>query len=603
MLQVSPKKTAGPLAVLKIYVRHMLYQPMLVTWAFVGLCLIQVGTLIAPLYLRDLINLLARNEPATEIVTQAITLVGFIAFWWGIRWFGERLEHFLNLRVIANAMASLTAEAFEYLIDHSYHFFTSNFSGSLTHKVNKFARSFLTLFEGLALNVLPTIMFIVAAVAILYAHNSIIGISLGIWVVIFFAFQIWVTNLRQPLRKKRSAADTKITAMLADTISNQPTISQFSGAVFERKRFGETIEDWRKAGLKSWNADAVVWAGLGTLMMIIEIGLIYGAIVLWGNGLLTVGDFVLIQAYLLTLFERLVSIQRELRRVYDAFADAGEMVDILEQPHEVSDIPGAKKLKTIGAEIQFRDVNFYFNQTRDVLKDFNLHIPGSEKVALVGPSGAGKTTITKLLLRLYDVNSGSIEIDGQNIAHVKQDSLRESIAFVPQEPILFHRTLMENIRYGRREATDEEVIEAAKKAHCHEFITSLPERYNTYVGERGVKLSGGERQRVAIARAILKDAPILILDEATSSLDSESEALIQDALATLMEGKTVVVIAHRLSTIMRMDRILVLDGGKIVAEGTHQKLLAQDGLYQKLWNIQAGGFIGEDEDMTRNNEE
>jgi len=600
MLQGSPKKTAGPLAVLKIYVRHMLYQPMLVTWAFVGLCLIQAGTLIAPLYLRDLINLLARNEPATEIVTQAITLVGFIAFWWGIRWFGERLEHFLNLRVIANAMASLTAEAFAYLIDHSYHFFTSNFSGSLTHKVNKFARSFLTLFEGLALNVLPTIMFIVAAVAILYAHNSIIGISLGIWVVVFFAFQIWVTNLRQPLRKKRSAADTKITAMLADAISNQPTISQFSGAVFERKRFGETIEYWRKAGLKSWNADAVVWAGLGTLMMIVEIGLIYGAIVLWGHGLLTVGDFVLIQAYLLTLFERLISIQRELRRVYDAFADAGEMVDILEQTHEVSDIPGAKKLKTTEAAIQFRDVNFYFNQTRNILKGFNLHIPGSEKVALVGPSGAGKTTITKLLLRLYDVNSGSVEIDGQNIAEVTQDSLREHIAFVPQEPILFHRTLLENIRYGRREASNEEVIEAAKKAHCHEFISQLPEQYGTFVGERGVKLSGGERQRVAIARAILKNAPILILDEATSSLDSESEALIQDALATLMEGKTVLVIAHRLSTIMKMDRILVLDKGNIVAEGTHQELLAQDGLYQKLWNIQAGGFIGED--VTKNEE-
>ncbi|MDZ4226164.1 MAG: ATP-binding cassette domain-containing protein, partial [Patescibacteria group bacterium] len=196
--------------------------------------------------------------------------------------------------------------------------------------------------------------------------------------------------------------------------------------------------------------------------------------------------------------------------------------------------------------------------------------------------------------RLYDIQSGSIEIDGQNIAKVTQDSLRNAIAFVPQEPILFHRTLMENIRYGRREASDEEVIEAAKKAHCHEFISQLPDKYDTYVGERGVKLSGGERQRVAIARAILKNAPILILDEATSSLDSQSEALIQDALANLMEGKTVLVIAHRLSTIMKMDRIVVLEGGKIVAEGTHQELLKQGGLYQKLWNIQAGGFIGED---------
>ncbi len=590
----SQKKAAGSLAVLKIYVRHMMYHPVLVGAGFLGLLIIQVGTLVAPLYLRDLINLLARSTPSPEVIAQLFTLVGLIAFWWMVRWIGERIEHFINLRIIANAMATLTSEAFVYLIDHSYHFFTSNFSGSLTHKVNKFARSFLTLFEGIALNVIPTALFILGAVAILYTRNPVLGISLGLWIVVFFIFQIWVTNLRQPLRKKRSAADTKITAMLADAISNQPTISQFSGSVFEQKRFDEVVEVWRKAGLRSWNADAYVWAGMGTLMMVVEIGLLYGAVRFWGQGLLTVGDFVLIQAYLLTLFERLIGIQRELRRVYDAFADAGEMVEILKQPHEVRDAPSAKKLETTEARIQFQNVNFYFNQTRDVLKDFNLIISGSEKVALVGPSGAGKSTITKLLLRLYDVQSGSIEIDGQNIVKITQGSLRENIAFVPQEPILFHRTLMENIRYGRRDATDEEVIEAAKKAHCHEFIESLPEGYGTYVGERGVKLSGGERQRVAIARAILKDAPILILDEATSSLDSESEALIQDALSNLMEGKTVLVIAHRLSTIMKMDRILVLEGGKIVAEGTHQELLAQDGLYQKLWNIQAGGFIGED---------
>ncbi len=211
-------------------------------------------------------------------------------------------------------------------------------------------------------------------------------------------------------------------------------------------------------------------------------------------------------------------------------------------------------------------------------------------------SGAGKTTITKLLLRLYDVSSGVIEIDGQNIAAVTQESLRNAIAFVPQEPTLFHRTLLENIRYGRRDASDEDVYEAARKAHCHEFISVLPEAYDTFVGERGVKLSGGERQRIAIARAILKNAPILVLDEATSSLDSESESLIQDSLKTLMEGKTVLVIAHRLSTIMHMDRIIVLENGTVVADGTHDELLGKGGLYQKLWSIQAGGFIADEEE-------
>jgi ATP-binding cassette, subfamily B, bacterial len=228
-----------------------------------------------------------------------------------------------------------------------------------------------------------------------------------------------------------------------------------------------------------------------------------------------------------------------------------------------------------------------------LLAGLNLHINSKEKVGLVGPSGAGKSTITKLLLRMFDVQGGKVTIDGQEISKITQDGLRDSIAFVPQEPILFHRPLMENIRYGRRDATDEEVIAAAKQAHCHEFILNLPEQYQSYVGERGVKLSGGERQRVAIARAILKNAPILLLDEATSSLDSESESLIQDALETLMKEKTVVVIAHRLSTIMKMDRIIVMEKGEVVAEGTHQQLLEDKGLYQKLWKIQAGGFRDE----------
>jgi ABC-type multidrug transport system fused ATPase/permease subunit len=326
-------------------------------------------------------------------------------------------------------------------------------------------------------------------------------------------------------------------------------------------------------------------------MIGINVGLLYGALRYWQQGLLAVGDFVLIQVYLFGTFERLISINRELRRFYDMFADAGEMVEILETPHEVRDIQGARVLEVAAGAVAFQDVTFRFDAGNAILEKFNLAIRPGEKVALAGPSGAGKSTVTKLLLRLYDVQEGAIRIDGENIAEVSQDSLRDAVAFVPQEPILFHRTLMENIRYGRRDASDEAVVEAARKAHCHEFISALPAGYNTYVGERGIKLSGGERQRVAIARAILKDAPILVLDEATSNLDSESEALIRDALEILMQGKTVVVIAHRLSTIMKMDRIVVIERGRVVAQGTHQELIQREGLYQKLWSIQAGGFL------------
>jgi ABC-type multidrug transport system fused ATPase/permease subunit len=268
------------------------------------------------------------------------------------------------------------------------------------------------------------------------------------------------------------------------------------------------------------------------------------------------------------------------------------MTTILDTPHEVSDIPGATDLQITDGSICMDNVSFGYHNSRTIIDKFTLHIAPKEKVAIIGPSGAGKSTIIKLLMRNSDVLDGSITVDGQQINKLTLESLWTHMSLVPQEPILFHRSLMENIRYGRINATDEEVIAAAKLAHCDEFIRSFADGYETLVGERGIKLSGGERQRVAIARAILRNAPILILDEATSSLDSESERLIQDALAHLMSGKTVIVIAHRLSTIMHMDRIVVMENGRIAEEGSHRTLLSiPDGLYRKLWQLQAGGFI------------
>jgi len=317
----------------------------------------------------------------------------------------------------------------------------------------------------------------------------------------------------------------------------------------------------------------------------------YLALKWWYGGLLTLGDIVLVQAYLLRIFDQLWDTGKNIRAIYESLADANEMTEMLLVPHEVQDKPGARALTVSKGELELRNVTFAYPTYAPVLKDFSLLVHPGERIALVGQSGAGKSTIVKLLLRFSDIQGGQILIDGQNIAECRQDSLRRSIALVPQDPILFHRPLLENIRYARPQASREEVIRAAKLAHCHEFIASFPEQYDTYVGERGVKLSGGERQRVAIARAILKNAPILVLDEATSSLDSESEMFIQDALKTLMQGKTTIVIAHRLSTIMQMDRIVVIEGGKIIEEGKHKELIkARQGIYQKLWQIQAGGF-------------
>jgi ATP-binding cassette subfamily B protein len=284
---------------------------------------------------------------------------------------------------------------------------------------------------------------------------------------------------------------------------------------------------------------------------------------------------------------------RVIRRFYESLSDASEMTEILKTPHEIKDVEGAKELIVKNGGIDFKNVDFGYGDSRRILSAFDLSIAPGEKVALIGPSGAGKTTVVKLLMRMHDVTGGKIEIDGRDISQVTQESLWKNISLVPQDPILFHRTLMNNIRYGCPEATDDEVIEASKAAHCHEFIEASPEKYGTFVGERGIKLSGGERQRVAIARAILRNAPILILDEATSSLDSGSESLIQDALDRLMKGKTVIVIAHRLSTVKKMDRIIAVSDGKIVEEGDHESLSAKDdGMYSRLWKLQAGGFSG-----------
>jgi ATP-binding cassette subfamily B protein len=519
----------------------------------------------------------------------------FVTFFLVLQWAMQRLQMHMVDKLDAAIMADLYKSGFDYLLGHSYHFFSNQFAGTLTRRVGKFSQAFEALHDAVMLQFFPSALFVTGAVVILYIRNHVLGSMLFVWVVIFVALQLIVARWRQPLRIARAEEDSRMTGALADAIGNQNTIMLFAARRFELNRFAEVVADWKRATLRSWVSDEIIWGIFGILMTGINIALLYGALVYWREGLVTVGDFALIQAYLLTTFDRLNAINRDLRRFYDGVADATEMIDILETPHEIADAKGAPPLAVADRSIEFKDVSFQFVENRPLLKDFNLSIAGGEKVALVGPSGAGKSTITRLILRFYDVTGGSIKIDGQDIRNVTQDSLRNAIAFVPQEPILFHRTLMENIRYGRRDATDAEVIEAAKQAHCYDFIMNTPEGFNTYVGERGIKLSGGERQRIAIARAILKDAPILILDEATSSLDSESEALIQDALARLMEGKTVIAIAHRLSTVMKMDRIIVIEDGKVAMTGTHQELVAHDGgLYKKLWEIQAGGFIQDD---------
>ncbi|OGG64787.1 hypothetical protein A3C94_01790 [Candidatus Kaiserbacteria bacterium RIFCSPHIGHO2_02_FULL_55_17] len=589
------KKPARARAVLRAYGKAASAYPWSLGGAIIAAVVIEAAGVIAPLYLRQFIDLLSLGTPTQEIVQGVFVALLFFTAINFIGWLGQRLRLFAVNQLEARAMVDLYQRAFDYLIGHSHEFFISNFTGTLTRRVTRYARSFEQVFDNFLFNFFPAFLFTIGIISVLSLRSVLLGAGLLAWTVIFVSLQFRMMLKRQPLRIARTEEDSRVTGVLSDAVLNHSTITTFAARPFESSRFAETINRWCKALKHVWDADLWIFGVQGLLALGIEFALLAGAVLLWQRGLITVGDFVLIQVYILGLMNRIWNVGNNMRQLYDAFADATEMLDIMELPHEIQDAPDAKALVIKEGAVAFDHVHFEYRDGHSLLEDFSLTIQPHEKVALVGSSGAGKSTITKLLLRLYDLNRGTISIDGQDISHVTQESLRASIAFVPQEPLLFHRSLMENIRYGRSSAMDAEVIEAAKQAHCYEFINRYSEGFGTLVGERGVKLSGGERQRVAIARAILKDAPILVLDEATSSLDSESERLIQDALLRLMEGKTVIAIAHRLSTVMHMDRLIVMERGRVVLSGTHGELLAQESnLYKKLWEIQAGGFIRKD---------
>lgn len=537
-------------------------------------------------------DIIAGSKPTEEITGKLVAIIFLVLVAGLVQWILWRIGQAINNYFQPRVMANIMNDCFEYLQGHSYKFFNNSFAGALVKKITRLSRAFEEFMDKMYWDLLPLLARTAFILGILYYTHTLLGVIMTAWLIIFMAFNYYFSNYKLPYDIARSKADTKVSSNLADTITNAVTIKLFTGLRFELQKFVDVTEDWFLKTKKSWDLGHYVEAAQALLMIGIEFAMMYFAIRFWKQGLLTIGDFVLIQAFLLDIFAKFWNFGRIIRDIYERIADAEEMIIILNTPHEVKDKKDAAGLSISRGKIEFLEVNFAYEKELDIIKDLNLMVKPGEKIALIGPSGGGKSTLIKLLMRFFDLQNGGIRIDDQNISEVTQESLRECIALVPQDPILFHRTLMENIRYGRLDAPDEEVIAASKMARCHEFIESFPKKYETLVGERGVKLSGGERQRVAIARAILKNAPVLILDEATSSLDSHSEILIQEALENLMKNKTTFVIAHRLSTIMKMDRILVLEKGQIVEEGSHKELLQRkDGLYKKLWGLQVGGYI------------
>jgi ATP-binding cassette subfamily B protein len=512
-------------------------------------------------------------------------IIGLAGNRWGFRFL---LSH------QALTMSRLQHQALETLLKRSVGFHNNNIGGKLVSDAIDYPVGYSQLANAIFVNIIPFGLVLIVGTILVSAESWKLGLLVGAMAVISVGWGVLESRKRSPLRQQRLVATKAVTSHLADAILNVQTVKTFAHENDELKThkelnktlLGQRLHDWQLAATQGNNR---IMALLGMQLVFIMLAI---RLVSDDPSLLGVGIFAF--SFTITLSNKLFEINTMIRNIEDGLLNASPMTEVILEEPEIRDIKGAKPLQVKKGEIVFDHVDFAYkdnNSEGGVFADLDLKIKPGEKIGLVGQSGGGKSTLTRLLLRFEDINGGRILIDGQNIAEITQASLRQAISYVPQEPLLFHRTIRENIAYGNWDASLEDVQKAAKKAHAHEFIESLTDGYDTIVGERGVKLSGGQRQRIAIARAILKNAPILILDEATSALDSESEVFIQEALWDLMKNRTTIVIAHRLSTIQKMDRIIVLDDGQIVEQGTHQELVKQKGNYAKLWAHQSGGFI------------
>jgi len=544
------------------------------------------------LLIKQLINLLPEATGGhidILIWPASLIVLNFIVFD-NCTWRGVGYNWAKYLPVIVN---QVTNKTMDYVLAHSQQFYQDNLSGRLAKQIGNLTEGITRIIQFTAVNFLRGASLLLTAFLAAYSVNPIFCLILMTWFLFFAGTSILMSKKLVSLSDRQALEESIVGGELVDALSNHNNIRIFARRAYEKIRMIPFYNKQQQAYTKTQLYSTILASIQGGLIAIMMAFSTFFLVSLYGKGLVTIGDFALILGLSMETGHMMWFTMSEVDEFNKAVGRCKQSLMSLMLPIEIVDKPNARILKCDTGKITFDNVKFHYKGNKPLFQNKSIKIEQGQKIGLVGYSGSGKSTFVNLIMRFYDVTEGAILIDGQDIRDVTQDSLRENIAMIPQDPSLFHRTLTENIRYGRIDASDEEIIEAAKKAHAHEFIEKLPQGYESLVGERGIKLSGGQRQRIAIARAILKNAPILILDEATSQLDSLTEGLIQESLWQLMQGKTTIVIAHRLSTLLHMDRILVFDKGCIVEDGTHGELLEKGGLYKNLWEAQVGGFLGD----------
>jgi len=549
----------------------------------------------APIYFKHIANGLA-GPYSDAIRDDLLNTLKIIAFIYGGIWLSWRLLEIAIVPLDGGGVNLLEKRCFDVLKKQKYAFFENSFSGSLIKQANRFSRSFEIIMDWFLFQFFMNILAVTISFVIFYRQQPEFAFYFLIWVVVFVSWNIAYSIWKLRFDKAVSEGDSKVGGAYSDAISNIFIVKTFAMEASEQAHINKTSDTVYKRKKLAWGLMFLSFAVQGLMTFGIELLLIYLMIGKWQTGQFQVGEFVLFQSVMIMLIQRLWEFGRNFRNFFTALADASEMADVFRQTELEIDNSDARALTISDGEIRFNNIGFSYYpsnpQQPKLFDNFSLHIKAGEKVALVGQSGSGKSSLTKLLFRFLDPQQGSVCFDGIDARAFTFSSLRKQISMVPQQPELFHRSVRDNIALDA-DITEEQLIDAARKSHSLEFIDKLPNKFDTLVGERGIKLSGGEKQRIAIARAFLEDAPIVVLDEATSALDSLTEKQIQVAIFELIKDKTAIVIAHRLSTILSMDRIVVLENGSIIEQGTHQQLLDKKGRYYAMWQHQSGDFIGD----------